>query len=113
MSAITRIRFFGSSRAISVNLFAQAAARSRSCPAGGDAHRDAAQILDQRQTQHDGDGPQLAQPQRGDRLVRRDETAETVRIHPSIAVGDGLKRDVIHARQPGRGALGQAGSSRL
>ncbi len=77
-------------------------------PAGGDAHRDAAQILDQRQTQHDGDGPQLAQPQRGDRLVRRDETAEAVRVHPSVAVGDGLQGNAIHARQPGGGALRQA-----
>ncbi len=76
--------------------------------AGGDAHRHAAQILDQRQAQHDGDGPQLTQQERRDRLVGRDEPAETVRVHPPIAVGDGLEGDVVHARQPGGGAVGQA-----
>jgi len=46
-------------------------------------------------------------------LVRRDETAEAVRVHPPVAVGDGLQGDAIHARQPRRGALRQARSSRL
>ena len=77
-------------------------------PAGGDAHRDAAQIFDQRQSQHDGDGPQLTKPEGGDGLVGRDETTEAVRGHASVAMGDGLDGEVIHARQPCRSAIGQA-----
>ena len=38
-----------------------ASATSRSTRSGGDARADAAQVLDQRQAQHDRDGPQLAQ----------------------------------------------------
>jgi len=77
-------------------------------PVGGDLHRDPAQILDQRQAQHDGDGPQFAQPQRGDCLAGDNETAETVRVDPSIAVRDGLQGDAIDAREARRTALGQA-----
>ena len=50
----------------------------------------------------------FAQLQGGDRLVGRDETAETFRIHPAIAVRDRLQRDVVHARKPGRRAVQQA-----
>ena len=78
-------------------------------PAFGDAHRDAAQILNQRQTQHDGNRPQLAQAKGCDGLVSRNETAERVRVHPSVAVGNGLEHEVIHPRQAGRRALGQGG----
>ena len=77
-------------------------------PADGDAHADAAQVLDQRQPQHDGDGPQLAQPEGGDRLVGRHEAAETFRVHPTVAMRNGLQRDVVHARTPGRRTLSQA-----
>ena len=77
-------------------------------PAGRDADRDAAEILDQRQAQHDRDGPQFAQLEGGDRLVGRDEPAEIFRVHPAIAVSDDLQREVVHARLPGRGAVQQA-----
>ena len=77
-------------------------------PVGGDPGCNAPEILDQRQAQHDGDGPQFAQLQGGDRLVGCDETAETFRIHPPIAVRDRLQRDVIHARKPGRWTVQQA-----
>ncbi len=77
-------------------------------PAGGDAHADAAQILDQCQPQHDGDRPQLTQPEGGDRLVGRHEAAETFRVHPTVAVRNGLQRDVVHARTPGRRTVSQA-----
>ena len=75
---------------------------------GDDPCSDAPEILDQRQAQHDGDGPQFAQRQDGHRLVGRHEAAETFRIHPSIAVRDRLMRDVVHARQPGRRPVQQA-----
>ena len=76
---------------------------------GDDPCSDAPEILDQRQAQHDGDGPQFAERQDGHRLVGRHETAETSRVHPSIAVRDRFMRDVVHARKPGRRSVQQAG----
>ena len=87
-------------------------------PAGGEVPGDASgdnpcpdapEILDQRQAQHDGDGPQFAERQDGHRLVGRHETAETSRVHPSIAVRDRFMRDVVHARKSGRRSVQQAG----
>jgi hypothetical protein len=69
---------------------------------------DAPEILDQRQAQHDGDGPQFPQRQDGHLLVGRHETAETFRVHPSIAVRDRFMRDVVHARKSGRRSVQQA-----
>src|SRR5208337_3993164 len=62
MSAITRIRLLGSFSAVAVD------------PVAGDARRDPAEILHQRQTEHDGQSPKFTKLQRGDRLVGRDET---------------------------------------
>ena len=73
MSAITRIRLFGSFSAISDHLVRPVVGLVAVEPVGGDAGGDAAQILDQRQAQHDRDGPQLAQLQGGHRLVGGDE----------------------------------------
>ncbi len=70
-------------------------------PAGGDVHPDAAKILDQRQPQHDRDGPQFSQLEIGDRLVGCDETPETLGIDPAISVGDRLQGDVINPRKAG------------
>jgi hypothetical protein len=75
---------------------------------GDDPCPDAPEILDQRQAQHDGDGPQFAQRQDGHHLVGRHETAETFRVHPSIAVRDRFMRDVVHARKSGRRSVQQA-----
>ena len=108
MSAITRIRLFGSFAAISVIWSAQWSARLRSILSAAIRARNAAEILDQRQAQHDGNGPQFAQLQGGDGLVGGDEAAENFRIHPPIAVRDRLQRDVIDARQTGRWAVHQA-----
>ncbi len=77
-------------------------------PVGGDEDRDTAEILDQRQAQHDRDGPQFAQPQGGDRLIGRDETVEVLGVDPTIAVGDDLQGKVIDARQSGGWSLEQA-----
>jgi hypothetical protein len=77
-------------------------------PVGGDPKSDAPEILDERQAQHDGHGPQFAQIQDGDGLVGCYEAAETLRIHPSVAVRDGLQGDVVYARKASRGAAHQA-----
>ncbi len=61
--------------ATSIIWSAQASARLRSMRPAGDPHRDAAQVLDQRQAQHDRNRPQLAELERRDRLVGGDETA--------------------------------------
>ncbi len=76
--------------------------------AGGDPDRDAAQILDQREPQHDRDGPQLTQLEGGDGLIGGDETVEVLGVHPAIAVGDDLQRQVIDPWQAGRGTMAQA-----
>ncbi len=41
-------------------------------------------------------------------MVGRDEPAEIFRVHPAIAVGDDLQREVVHPGQPGRGTVAQA-----
>jgi hypothetical protein len=42
---------------------------------------------------------QLAELQRGHRLVGGDEAAQAISVDASIAVRDSLERDVVHARQ--------------
>ncbi len=71
-------------------------------PTGCDAHADATKILDHCQPQHDRDRPQLAQLHRAKALVGRHEAAQTVNIHATIAMCNGLQRDVVHPRTPGR-----------
>ena len=73
----------------------------------GHAGRDAAQIVDQGQPQHDRTGPQLTQAQRLHRLVGRDEAAQGSTANLSIAMGHGLQRKVIDARQPRADAIGR------
>ena len=46
--------------------------------------------------------------ERRDRLVGGDEAAEALRVDPPVAVRDGLQRDVVDARQPGRRPVRQA-----
>ena len=50
-----------------------------------------------------GIGPQLAQRQWRHRLVRGEESGEALGIDLPVAVRDGLERNVVHARQTGRG----------
>jgi len=47
---------------------------------------DATQILDQGQSQHDRNCPQLSELKGTDSLVSRDETAETFGVDPAVAV---------------------------
>ncbi|MGO9371952.1 MAG: hypothetical protein ACLQBD_07600 [Syntrophobacteraceae bacterium] len=77
-------------------------------PVSGDPDGNPPKILDQGQAQHDRDGPQFAQLQDRHRLVGGYETAEALRVHPSIPVRDRFQREVIHSRKPGRWAVKQA-----
>ena len=77
-------------------------------PARGNPNADSTQILDQRQSQHDRDGPELAEVQRGHRLVGGDEAAQAFGVDPSVAVRNGFERDVVHPGQPGRRTVGKA-----
>ncbi len=74
----------------------------------GHIGRHASQVFDQRQAQHDGNRPQLAELDRGDRLVGRDEAAEALRVDAAIPVGNGFQGDVVDTRQSRRGPVGQA-----
>ncbi len=73
----------------------------------GHARGHAAQVFDQRQAQHDGNRPQLAQLERRHFLVRGHEARQRFRIDAAIAVRDDLERQLVHARAAGRRALGQ------
>ena len=53
---------------------------------GNHACTDASEILDQRQSQHDRDSPQLADLQRAEGLVGADEAAQAFAIDAAIAV---------------------------
>ncbi len=68
-------------------------------PVGHHPRGDAAQVLDQRQPQHDRDRPQLAQLERRHALVRADEAAQAAGVDAAVAVRDDFQRDVVHARQ--------------
>ena len=74
-----------------------------------DAGAGASQVFDQCEANHDRDGPQLAELQGRDRLIGRDETAETFRVHPSVAMRDDFKRDVVDPGQAGRWTVAQPG----
>ena len=76
--------------------------------AGGNAYAHATKILDQRETKHDRNSPELAQLQRGNRLVGSHEAIEAVGVDPTVAVRDRFERDVVHARQTRREAQRQA-----
>ena len=74
----------------------------------GDARRDAAQVFDQREAQHDRQRPQLAEGQRGDGLVGGDKAGEALGIDPAVAVRDDFQRDVVDAGKTGGRAGRQA-----
>ncbi|MNS70210.1 hypothetical protein D3C72_1035510 [compost metagenome] len=65
----------------------------------GQADGHAAQVLDQRQPHHDGNGPQLAQLQRRYRLVGSHEGGYAHGINARVAVRDHLQRNVVHPGQ--------------
>ena len=61
MSAMTRMRLFGIPLGDLHHLVGPGIGQVALGPAGGNSHADAAQILDQREPQHDRDGPKLAE----------------------------------------------------
>ena len=65
---------------------------------GADANADTPQVFDQRQAQHDRDGPQLAQIQDLFALVGCDEAAQRAAAESSVAMRDGLQCQVIDPR---------------
>jgi hypothetical protein len=73
----------------------------------GDQRRDAAQVLDQREAQHDRDGPELAHLERRHALVGRHEAREAFVVDAAVAVGDRLEGEVVHARIAGGGPVGE------
>ena len=108
MSAITRIRLFGIVLGDVHHLVGPRIGPVPVDRAGRDPGADAAQVLDQRQPQHDRNRPQLAQLERRHRLVGRHEAGKALRVDPAVAVRDRLERDVVDARQPGGGPVRQA-----
>jgi len=68
----------------------------------GNARGDAAQVLDQREPQHDRNRPQFAQQERLDRLIGSDKARQRAAADQAVAVRDELQRQVIHARQARR-----------
>ncbi|MBK9031671.1 MAG: hypothetical protein IPL61_10130 [Myxococcales bacterium] len=75
--------------------------------AGGDRGHHPPQVLEQRQTQHDRDRPQLAEAQRRDDLVRADERAQPVAVDPPVGVRDQLEREVVDPGRVGAGGVGE------
>ena len=73
----------------------------------GHARGDAAKVLDQRQSQHDRAGPQLAQQQRLNRLVGRDEAAQRAAAYLPVAMRHGLQGEGINAWLAGGLAVGR------
>ncbi|KFB71348.1 MAG: hypothetical protein AW09_003511 [Candidatus Accumulibacter phosphatis] len=77
-------------------------------PTRRDAHPDTPEILDQRQPQHDRDGPQLAKLEGGDGLVGGDEATQAFGIHTPVAVRDDFQGNIIDTRTAGRRPARQA-----
>ena len=103
----------GRSRRSSIIWSAQQSARSRSTRPAAMRAADAAQVLDQRQAQHDRDRPQLAQLQRRRPSGRRRRSG--CRLSGSTRPSPceiGLQRDVVDARQPGRRAARAGAAAR-
>ena len=66
---------------------------------------NATQVLDQRETQHDRKRPQFPQQQRLLRLICSHEAGQWPAAQQSVAMGDSLQREVIHAGQAGTDAI--------
>ena len=77
--------------------------------ARGNSRADAAQILDQGQTQHDRDRPQFAHLEWRDRLVGYDKAGKALGVDSAIAMGDHFESEVVDPWESGGGPLRQAG----
>ena len=65
----------------------------------GDAHRNAAQVFQQRQLQHDRECPEFAEHQGFERLVGGDELGGVVAVDAPVHVGNQFQREVVDARE--------------
>ena len=74
-----------------------------------DIGREPAQLFDERQAQHDRDGPDFADGQRRDPLIRGREVDERLQVEPARGVRDELAREGVDARIAGERAVGQLG----
>ena len=74
-----------------------------------DIGSEPAQLLDERQPQHDRNGPDLADRQRRGALVRGREIDERLQVEPTGGVRDELARERVDARITGERAIGQLG----
>ena len=72
--------------------------------AGGNTCGNTPQVLDKRQAQHNGNGPQLPQGKRRHPLVGRNNDAKIVFIHPAVHMGNQVPDYLVHPRQTGRNA---------
>ncbi|KFB67215.1 MAG: hypothetical protein CAPSK01_003332 [Candidatus Accumulibacter vicinus] len=77
-------------------------------PTRRDAYPDTPEIFDQRQSQHDRDGPQLTKLEGGDGLIGGDEATEAFGSHASVAVRDDFQGNIIDPRTAGRRPARQA-----
>ena len=66
--------------------------------AGRHARDHAAQVLEQREPQHDRDRPQLAELERLHALIRGDERVEHLLVDAAVRVRDQLEREIVDAR---------------
>ena len=73
-----------------------------------DARADAAQVLDQRESQHDRNRPQLAEVEHLLGLVRRDKAAQGAAADAAVAMCHRLQREVVDAWQARRWTALQA-----
>ena len=113
MSAMTRIRLFGSRSAISIISIGPGIGQIALAPAGGNPNAHATKILDQGEPQHDRNGPELAELQRGHRLVGGDEALEasaSTRPSPCEIVSSAMS---YTRGRPVDGPVPRRGSSRL
>ncbi len=78
-------------------------------PTGGDDRTDAPEILDQRESEHDGNRPQLSQLQRYSRLVGGDRSTQADDIDTAVDMDDQFIRQGVDAREPGQGPVRQLG----
>src|SRR6185436_13013454 len=66
-------------------------------PASRDPQRHPAEVLDQRETQHDRDRPELAEVKRRHAFIAGDKALQSLQVDPPVSVRDRLERDLIDA----------------
>ncbi len=78
-------------------------------PPPGDSIAYAPQVFQQRQAEHDGDGPQLAQLQRLHALVGSYERGQVIGIHAPVGVRDQFQGQVVDAGEAPQRPAAQPG----